>query len=210
MGLAEFEILSALFKTSIRKNLVNASIYSDFENHWISETMQTNGLEGEFAKLNQFVRDNTLRRVHEEKSVKKGHSKISRGFHVVKIGAVHDEQRGNRSSAQRASYAAHMAAYELGLGGENLEMNNRISKRINDYSSRGEMIFVGKLNSLIWIGNHNWMGLAQISGLAGSMIRLWFYRAEFYFYYKVSGCPLILCKIYHKLRMALANQGKRV
>lgn len=203
MGLAQFELIAALKESIDNIDIFNNSYYKNLENHWLAKTFSINGQEQVFLDINRYIKDNTKTWLPGTQDRNTSKYRIPGSEGLTCIGAAYDEPKGFKSSAQRSSYAAHIAAKEILKCRSQENLNKSIAFKLKRYQSRGEMLYISSDNAMIWLGKNGW-GKAQIKGKLGSILRLCFYYLEFYLYYKEGGASLKACYLYHKFRMALA------
>ena len=117
------------------------------------------------------------------------------------IGAARKNCDGASSSAQESSQNAHVAAYCINKHQRtSASLKDEANKRFRNYQPRGEMIFVTAKDALVWVGPKD-KNRATLSGYAASLVRHFFYRLQFWLYYKTKGAPRVLCRLINWARM---------
>ncbi len=202
VGLAEFEIMSALEEVGKDVTICTSGRHQDLDKHWLRETLMLNGQEDRFRRINNFIKMNSVksRRSTEQKAQRENHQIIN---HALVIGAAMNNSDGEYPSAQRSSQNAHIAAYCIGKNNLNdFNLKQDVERRLKQYRSRGEMIFVNSNYALIWLGDRRRsFPKATFSGFPASIIRRFFYRIEFWLYYQINGAPKLLCRLLNRSRI---------
>lgn len=199
MGLAEFEIMSALEEARKSVKINNVGRYKDLNNHWLRGVLSRNNRLKRFNEVNGFIKSRTVEM--EEKRTRKEREQTGGLKSVLVIGAAMKDCDGVSPSAQRSSQNAHVAAYCINRHQrKGASLIDEAEKRFRNYKPRGEMIFVTANDALVWLGARD-NRRATLSGYAASLVRHFFYRLEFWFYYKTKGAPRVLCRLINWARM---------
>lgn len=200
MGLAEFEIMSALEEAG--KNIIihNYGKHKDLKEHWLRKTLAQNRLEQRYQQVDDYIRMNSIDiGWNSGKEVNLNLHKATKD--ILVIGAAMCVLDGSHSSAQKSSHDAHIIGYYIDQErAKGKCLRDQLKAGLNDYRSRGEMIFIHSNYALIWLGDKP-REKATLTGVPASIIRRFFYKLEFWLYYQINGAPRTLCKFINRTRM---------
>lgn len=215
-GIAEFEVLSALIDT--KKNVVPViNVINKKERKFRTHPIlsQIKSIHSINQKLDEYIKFDFDEKTNKPNlKYKKNNLRIFNYPSIFFIGGEVANSFDLKSSAQFASFDAKLTFLEINSIFNSKEHKRLLWQKIRSrYKPRGQMLFIGKYNSFVWM-NKKLKGSESdlifkkepiFKGIIGRYIRFYFYSLEMFLFYSDNKPNIIFNLLYQKVYLKIWN-----